>query len=122
MNVTDDELLEIIEDVTVTLGQTLLFHRELTEGLFAQPQTERSQQKIDDLKKRLEVEKDRLTTARRSQQRKRKLEKIRDDHAKDRQDEGASRVMLPISDHRGRVIGWLHTVGTILGMTGRGSW
>jgi hypothetical protein len=34
MKITDDELLSIIEDVTLTLGQILLNHRELSESLF----------------------------------------------------------------------------------------
>ncbi|MFM1748330.1 MAG: hypothetical protein RLZZ188_1996 [Verrucomicrobiota bacterium] len=78
MNLTDDELIEIIEDVTDALGQILLTHRELTESLVDQHhQAEVSQRRIDDLKKRLELEKNRLVSTRRAQRRKRELERIR---------------------------------------------
>ena len=109
MKITDDELLDLIEDITVTLGQILLTHRELTEGLLDDGPTERSQQKIHDLKKRLDVEKDRLTQHRRFQQRKRELEKIRDDHDKQVQSESKT---TPIQNQSGRVLGWMQVVGT----------
>jgi hypothetical protein len=105
---TDDELISLIEEVTTTLGQIFLSHRELTEGLLDDGPTERSQQKINDLKKRLDVEKDRLTQHRRSQQRKRELEKIRDDHQKDVQLESKT---VPIQNQSGRVLGWMQVVG-----------
>jgi hypothetical protein len=111
MKITDDELLDLIEDITVTLGQILLTHRELTEGLLDDGPTVRSQQKIDDLKKRLEDEKIRLAKSRRFQQRKKELEKIRDDHRKDVQTETASRKTVRIQNQSGRVIGWMQAVG-----------
>lgn len=108
MTITDDELLELIEDITVSLGQILLTHRSLTEGLLDDGPTERSQQKINDLKKRLELEKDRLTQHRRSQQRKRELEKLRRDHDKEVQSESKT---TPIQNQSGRVLGWMQVVG-----------
>jgi len=48
---TDDELISLIEEVTTTLGQIFLSHRELTEGLLDDGPTERSQKKINDLKR-----------------------------------------------------------------------
>lgn len=107
MKITDDELLDLIEDITVTLGQILLTHRELTEGLLDDGPTERSQKKINDLKKRMELEKDRLTQHRRFQQRKKELEKIRDDHDKQVQSESKT---TPVQDQSGKVIGWMQTV------------
>jgi len=104
---TDDELISLIEEVTTTLGQIFLFHRELTEGLLDDGPTERSQKKINDLKKRMELEKDRLTQHRRSQQRKRELEKIRDDHDKQVQSESKT---TPIQNQSGRVLGWMQVV------------
>lgn len=103
MKITD----EIIYDASVTLGQILLTHRELTEGLLDDGPTERSQKKITDLKKKLDLEKDRLTQHRRSQQRKKELEKIRDDHRKDVQSESKT---TPVQNQSGKVIGWMQTV------------
>jgi hypothetical protein len=76
MKFTDDELIEIIEDVTVTLGQILLTHRELTEGLLDQD-TENSQRKIENLRKQIDHERRRIANARRIRRRKNELEKMR---------------------------------------------
>jgi transcriptional regulator of heat shock response len=108
MTITDDELLDLIEDITVSLGQILLTHRELTEGLLDDGPTERSQKKINDLKKKLDLEKDRLTQHRRFQQRKKELEKVRDDHDKEVQSESKT---TPIQSQSGKVIGWMQVVG-----------
>ena len=81
MKFTDEELLQIIEDVTVALGQILLTHRELTEGLVDQ-QSELSQRKIDGLKKRIDLEKSRLVKLKRLRRRKTELEKLRQDRLK----------------------------------------
>lgn len=78
MRFADDELLQIIEDVTVALGQILLSHRELTEGLVDQ-QSELSQRKIDGLKKRIDLERTRLLKLKRIRRRKAELEKLRQD-------------------------------------------
>jgi ATPase subunit of ABC transporter with duplicated ATPase domains len=104
MKITDDELLDLIEDITVSLGQILLTHRELTEGLLDDGPTIRSQQKIEDLKKRLEDEKVRLAKSRRFQQRKKELEKLRRDHDKEVQSESKT---TPIQNGSGKVIGWV---------------
>jgi hypothetical protein len=85
MTFTDDELLEIIEDVTVTLGQILLTHRELTEGLINH-ETEISQHKIEDLRKRIDQERRRLANARRIRRRKNELEKMRKDRLRKSQE------------------------------------
>lgn len=107
MTFTDDELISLIEEVTTTLGQIFLSHRELTEGLLDDGPTERSQKKINDLKKRMELEKDRLTQHRRFHQRKKELEKIRDDHDKQVQSESKT---TPVQDQSGKVIGWMQVV------------
>lgn len=113
MTFTDDELLDLIEEVTFTLGQILLRHRELTEGILDQQLTDRSRDKIDSLKKRIEMEKEKLAQTRHHQQRTKELERIRKSHDQDKtQTEGTSRTQLvTIRDQRGRVIGWIQSVG-----------
>jgi len=109
---TDDELISLIEEVTTTLGQIFLSHRELTEGLLDDGPTERSQKKINDLKKRLDVEKDRLTQHRRSRERKRELERIRKSHERGTTTEGKSPPkLISVRDQRGQVVGWLQSAG-----------
>lgn len=77
MKITDDELLAIIDETTTAFGQILLTHRELAEGLLGQHATQRSQDKIDAMKKKLAAERERLTKLRRADQRKKELERIR---------------------------------------------
>ena len=111
MKISDDELLEIIEDVTVTLGQILLRHRELTEGLLGHHQIERSLQKIDDLKLRIDSEKQRLRQTRQAQQRKRDLEKLRGKTLKKSTTENVTKNRLRcLRDERGRVLGWVRSL------------
>lgn len=107
MKISDDELLDLIEDITVSLGQILVSHRELTEGLLDDGPTERSQKKIEDLKRKLDLEKDRLTQHRQSLQRKRELEKLRKDHLKDVQSESKT---IPVQNGSGKVVGWVMPV------------
>lgn len=112
MTITDDELIDLIEEVTSTLGQILLRHRELTEGLLDQQLTDSSRDKIDSLKKNLELEKEKLSQIQHQQQRKRELERIRKSHETETQSEGTSRSQLvTIRDQRGRVLGWIQSVG-----------
>ena len=112
VTITDDELVDLIEEVTTSLGQILLRHRELTEGILDQQLTDRSRDKIDSLKKRIEVEKEKLTQVRHQQQRKRELGRIRKSHESETQSEGTSRShLVTIRDHRGKVIGWIQSVG-----------
>lgn len=117
MKITDDELLAIIEEVTLTLGQILLTHRELAEGLFDQTQTRVAREKIDAVKDELKKEKDRLASIQHAQHRKRELEKLRQDQDKDtldkaKQNEGkhASR-MTQLLNGQGRLIGWIQPTG-----------
>jgi hypothetical protein len=109
---SDDELLDILDEVTTTLGQIFLRHRELTEGILDVQQTDRSRDKIDQLKKRMELEKEKLTQVRHHQQRSKELERIRKRHDSETQTEGMSRSQLvTIRDQRGQVIGWVQSAG-----------
>lgn len=53
VKISDDELLSIIDDATLALGQILLRHRELSENLLDTQQTQRGMEKIDSLRKKL---------------------------------------------------------------------
>jgi cell shape-determining protein MreC len=109
---TDDELISLIEEVTTTLGQIFLRHRELTEGILHQQLTDRSREKIELLKKRMELEKEKLVQIRHQQQRTKELERIRKSHETETTTEGTSRSpLVTIRDQRGRVVGWIQSVG-----------
>jgi len=117
MKITEDELLAIIEEVTATLGQILLTHRELTEALFDQTQTRVAREKIDAVKDELRKEKERLASIQHAQHRKRELEKLRQDQDnatldKAKQNEGkhASR-MTQLLNGQGKLIGWIQPTG-----------
>jgi hypothetical protein len=109
---TDEELIDLIEQVTTTLGQIFLTHRELTEGFLDQQLTDRSREKIDSLKKQVEVEKEKLAQVRHHQQRTKELDRIRKSHETETQTEGRLRShLVTIRDQRGRVVGWIQSVG-----------
>lgn len=83
MKISDDELLSIIDDATLALGQILLRHRELSENLLDTQQTQRGMERIDALRKQIEDERERLASIRHAQERKRKLERIRMAHERE---------------------------------------
>src|SRR5208283_5687635 len=83
MNISDDELLSIIEDTTLALGEILLRHRELSENFLDIQQTDQAKEKIDSLRKQIEDESENLAKIRQSQQRKKELERIRRGHEKE---------------------------------------
>lgn len=109
MTFTDDELISLIEEVTTTLGQIFLSHRELTEGILHQQLTDRSQERIESLKKRMESEKEKLTQIRHRQQRSKELERIRKSH--ETKTEGVSSKLISIRDQQGQVVGWIQSAG-----------
>ena len=80
MRITDSELLDLLDDLTSTLGELLLNHRELSESILDQQRTARTQDKIDALKDRLNKEKEELRKVRDHQKRVKELEKISRDH------------------------------------------
>ena len=114
MNISDDELLTIIEDATLALGQMLLNHRELSESLLDTQQTDRAKQKIDSLRKHIEDERENLAKIRQSQSRKKELERIRKHHAKEpnearwtKQNQGTVSVL----NQNGQVVGRIQSFG-----------
>ena len=82
MNISDGELLSIIENTTLALGQILLRHRELSENLLDIQQTDQAKE-IDSLRKQIEDERENLAKIRQSQQRKKELDRIRQNHEKE---------------------------------------
>ena len=116
MKFSDDELLSIIDDVTLALGQLLLTHRELTEGLLDQYQTDAEKEKIADLKKQIEVEREKLSAIRHAQERKKELERIRKDHEKEAKASKSKQTeqklgTVALRNQRGQLVGWVQTVG-----------
>ena len=113
MNISDDQLLSIIEDTTLALGQILLSHRELSESLLDTQQTERGREKIDSLRKQIEDERENLVKIRHSQHRKKELDRIRKAHEKESKGLQTERKtsMVSILNQNGRLIGWIQPVG-----------
>jgi hypothetical protein len=83
MNISNDELLSIIEDTTLALGQILLRHRDLSESILDTQQTDRAREIIDLLRRQIEDERERLAKIRHDQQRRKELERIRKTHEKE---------------------------------------
>jgi hypothetical protein len=113
MNISDDELLSIIEDTTLALGQILLRHRELSENLLDIQQTDQAKEKIDSLQKQIEDERNNLATIRQSEKRKKELERIRKDHEKESKQTQTEQKsgMASLLNQNGRLIGWVQSAG-----------
>lgn len=114
MNISDDELLTIIEDATLALGQMLLNHRELSESLLDTQQTDRAKQKIDSLRKHIEDERENLAKIRQSQSRKKELERIRKDHAKEANEARLTKQKqgtVSVLNQNGQLVGRIQSFG-----------
>ncbi len=118
MKITNDEILGIIEDVTVTLGHLLLKYRQLNEALLDDEQSDRVKVKMANLEKQLAGQKETLTKIHHAQRRKKELEKIRKDHEKE-SETGHDKHTLPeqksgvitLLDQGGRVVGRIMPMG-----------
>lgn len=88
MNITKDELLDLLDDICTEVSRIVASHaeicRELAEDSLDQRRTDAQQQRIDRLKAELERERVALTALRRRQQHKREVEKSRKDRRKQR--------------------------------------
>ena len=112
MRITDDELLGVIDEVTIALGEILLRHRNLRESLLANDAISASQDRIE--KRRAEIEKERgkIRKTRDGIRRRRELEKISKEHEKEVATESKSTAtMSPILDGKGALIGWIQRAG-----------
>ena len=112
MTLTDGELLDVIDEVTIALGEILLRHRQLTESLVGDDTIKTSQDRIE--KRRTEIEKlrNKIRKARETARRRRELEKVRKDHEKKAVAETThSARLIAVRDGGGRVVGWLQSVG-----------
>jgi len=113
MTISDDDILSIIDETTVALGQILLRHRELSESLLDTQQTERGREKIDSLRKQIEDERENLAKIRHTQQRKKELERIRKAHDKEAKEMQTEQKagLVSLLNQSGRLIGWIQTIG-----------
>jgi hypothetical protein len=112
ITLSQDDLIDVIDQVTVALGEILVSHAELTEGLLDKTATDQFQNKIDDLKEKTKLEKEKLKKVKTAQDRRRYLEKVNKANAKRPQNEVQSlpRVIC-LKNSRGQVVGWIRRVG-----------
>lgn len=115
MTVTDEDLLAIIDEVTVALGEILLSHRQLTEGFFEDQQIDRSQDRIEKRRTEIEKERNRIRKIRDAVRHRREVERLRKQHdqGKSPQTETVKKPtgIKSIINHRGTVIGYRQTNG-----------
>lgn len=117
MKLTEDELLAIIDEVTIALGQILLSHRQLTEGLLDNNAIEASQDRIEKRRADIEKEREKIRKTRDAIRRRRELEKIRKDREKEANSAPQTEAkrnpagVEAIINQRGQVIGYRQTNG-----------
>ena len=109
MTITDDELLDFLDRVTVTLGEILLSHRQLVEGFF-QDNVEQAQEVIE--KKRAEIQKmmDRIKRDRDAIRHRKELDQIRKQNqnkTKPQVESASGGNLFPVYGRGGEVIAYL---------------
>ena len=117
MKLTDDELLGVIDEVTIALGEILLRHRNLRESLLATDAVSASQDRIEKRRTEIEKEREKIRKTRETIQRRRELERISKQHKDDANKkpqneagEGRSGITA-IINQRGQVIGYRQESG-----------
>jgi len=108
---TEDELIDIISNVTTLLGASLAQYIELNESI-AGAGVESQTLKLDALKARMAIEKSRLTKLKDAAKRKRELERLRQRHqtqdSRNSTNEGkATNSRVALMNGKGRWIGWV---------------
>lgn len=112
MQLTDDELLAIVDEATTALGELLLRHRQLREASLNSQVISASQERIEKRRAEIEKEREKIRKTRDVIRRRRELEKISRDHEKEATDEGKqSPRLVAVRNGRGAVIGWLQSAG-----------
>jgi hypothetical protein len=117
---SEDDLISLMDDLCVVIGQVLVNFQFLHESILDQAASQQTQEKIQKLQRKLGDERARLRKSRDAAARKRELEKIRGAHERERekqanraeQTEGKSAPnMIALKNQKGEVIGWMHVVG-----------
>src|SRR5688572_24059808 len=112
MQLTDDELLAIVDEATTALGEILLRHRQLREASRDSQVISASQERIEKRRTEIEKEREKIRKTRDVIRRRRELEKTRRDHDKEATDEGRLPPRLvSVRNDRGADIGWFQSVG-----------
>lgn len=120
MTITDDELLAIIDEVTIALGEILLSHRHLTESMIDDKRISTSQDRIEKRRGEIEKERDRIRKIRDAVRHRRDVEQIRKQHEKDH-DQGKrpqteeirkETGLETITNQRGQVVGYRQNQGS----------
>lgn len=88
MKLTQDELIDVCSEVTTMLGAILARHVELNESLIGNEAIDTAKKKLESLRQQTADAKAELQKLWYAQRRKRELEKIRDDHARERRADG----------------------------------
>ena len=107
----EDELIDIISDVTTLLGTALAQHVELTESISAGAGVESQKLKLDALKARMDHEKLKLAKLKDAAKRKKELAKANQHQpsaSRPTANEGKSPAgRIQLLNGQGRLIGWL---------------
>ena len=117
MKISKDELIDLLDEFTAVIGQILATHCELSESVFNQTQSRASKEKIDQLKAKIDTEREKLATHKHVLDRKRELEKIRTDHAKASSAKAVENEVIhgrkttQIFDGTGKLVGRIQPVG-----------
>jgi hypothetical protein len=83
MTFTDEELLDMVDEVTIALGELLLSHRQLAEAFFERHGIEQTQDRIEKRREEIQKERERIGQMRDAIRHRREVERIRKQNQKD---------------------------------------
>jgi membrane protein involved in colicin uptake len=77
MKLTDDEVLAIIDEATIALGEILLSHRQLTEDFLERHGIEQAEDRIEKRRAEIQKERERIRQMKDAIRHRREVERIR---------------------------------------------
>jgi hypothetical protein len=83
MKLTDDEVLAIVDEVTVALGEILLSHRQLMEDFLERHGIEQAQDRIEKRRAEIQRERERIGQMKDALRHRGEVERIRKQNEKD---------------------------------------
>jgi len=108
------ELSAILDDIVASIGEILVTHAELTEGMVDDAATNTAKASLERLKKKTDAAKKKLAALRDRQRHKREVERQRKENERQRgsqQNESKNSGTVTLRDASGRTIGFMRQLG-----------
>lgn len=106
-----ENLAAILDDIVASIGEILVTHAELSEGMLDDAATDAAKEKLERLKAKTDDAKQRLADLKDRQRHKREVERTRKEHERAATNEAKMSWAVTLRAASGRVIGYMRVMG-----------